>query len=103
MNDNAQALAATQPAKQVANHKRVPQAFAEAAADFGRSKLHELKPPPSIAWRIAAAATAVAGVAAAAAFVAIVMRTEPEPVILKVDNSTGATAVLRSIRDSKDQ
>jgi type IV secretion system protein VirB8 len=100
---NARALEPTQPAKQRTTHKRVPQAFAEAAADFERSKLEELKRSRTIAWRIAGAATAVAGVAVAAAFVAIVMRTEPEPIILKVDNSTGATAVLRSIRDSKDQ
>lgn len=103
MNDNTQALNATQPAKQAANHKRVPQAFAEAAADFERSKIEELKRSRTIAWRIAGVATAVGGLAAAAALVAILLRTEPEPVIIKVDNSTGSSTVLRSIRDNKDQ
>lgn len=83
--------------------KRVPQSFVQAAADFEKSKIVEIKRSRKIAWVIASIATGICTVSIIAFLVALLMRTEPEPVILKVDNSTGATTVMRSIRDTKDQ
>lgn len=82
--------------------KRLPQSFTEAAADFERSKIEEVKRSRKIAWVIASIATGICSVSIIAFLVALLMRTEPEPVVLKVDNSTGATTMLRSIKDDKD-
>jgi len=83
--------------------KRLPQDFIHAAADFERSKIEEKEQSRKIAWIIAGICVVVTVISISAFLVALLLRTEPEPVILKVDNSTGATTVLRSIRDTKDR
>ncbi|MCW5223646.1 hypothetical protein D5041_21445 (plasmid) [Verminephrobacter aporrectodeae subsp. tuberculatae] len=82
---------------------RLPQTFVEAAADFEKSKIEEIKRSRKVAWIIASISTAICSVSILAFLVALLMRTEPEPTILQVDKSTGATTVLRSVRDTKDQ
>ncbi len=89
--------------KKGAKPARLPQSFAEAAADFEQSKILEIKRSRKIAWIIAMVSTAICSVSILAFLVALLMRTEPEPTILQVDKSTGATTVLRSVRDTKDQ
>jgi len=82
---------------------RIPQSFMEAAADFEKFKVDELKRSRTLAWRIAAVATAICTISIIAFLVALLFRRDPEPTILKVDNDTGATTVLRSVKDDKDQ
>lgn len=92
-------------AKDTQDKKRPPrpvQSFMEAAEDFERSKIEEIKRSRKNAWTIAMVATAICTVSIIAFLVALLLRTEPEPVIIKVDNSTGATTVMRSIRDADD-
>ncbi|MBP7483723.1 MAG: type IV secretion system protein [Aquabacterium sp.] len=89
--------------KKAAKPARLPQSFAEAAADFEQSKILEIKRSRKIAWIIAMVSTAICSVSILAFLVALLTRTEPEPTILQVDKSTGATTVLRSVRDTKDQ
>lgn len=84
------------------NPKRMAQEFTAAAADFERSISDEMNKSRIIAWRVATVATGVTVISITAFLVALLMRTEPEPTIIKVDNSTGATTVLRSIKDSQD-
>lgn len=81
---------------------RAAQNFMKAAEDFEQSKIDEMKASRKIAWIIAGVATAICTVSIVAFLVALLLRTEPEPVVLKVDNSTGATTVLRSLRDAED-
>lgn len=82
---------------------RAPQSFIEAAADFERSKIDEMKRSRKTAWIIASIATGICTVSIIAFLVALLTRPEPEPTIIQVDKSTGATTMLRSIKDSKDQ
>lgn len=56
-----------------------------------------------MAWVIAIIAASICSLAILAFLVAMLMRTEPEPVVLRVDNSTGATTMLRSMRDDQDK
>ncbi|KXB10234.1 virB8 family protein [Xylella fastidiosa] len=81
---------------------RLPQTFVEAAVDFEKSKIEEIKRSRKIAWIIASVATVICSVSILAFLVALLTRSEPEPTILQVDKSTGATTVLRSVRDTKD-
>lgn len=83
--------------------KRVPQSFIKAAEDFEVLKIEEVKKSRKVAWIVAGAAGVVGVVGVITALVALLMRTEPEPVVLKVATETGATTILRSIRDDKDQ
>jgi type IV secretion system protein VirB8 len=82
---------------------RLPQAFTEAAVDFEKSKSENLKKLVKILTGGIIAASAFGVLGSAAALVAIFKRTEPEPVVLQVDNATGATTMLRSIRDTQDK
>jgi type IV secretion system protein VirB8 len=82
---------------------RVPQEFADAAADFLRSKIEELKHSRKVAFWIAGVATSLCFLAVIAWLIATLTRTEPEPTIIQVDKSTGATTVLRSVKDTKDK
>ena len=82
---------------------RAAQSFTSAAADFERSKITEIKRSRKIAWAIAGVSTGLCVLSVASLLVAILFRTEPEPLVLQVDQSTGATTMLRSLRDSKDQ
>lgn len=79
---------------------RLPQTFVEAAIDFEKSKIEEIKRSRKIAWIIASVATVICSVSILAFLVALLTRSEPEPTILQVDKSTGATTVLRSVRDT---
>ncbi|HHW4679568.1 MAG TPA: virB8 family protein [Xylella sp.] len=88
---------------QAAKLGRIPQTFMDAAADFEKSKIEEIKRSRKIAWIIAAVATAICSVSILAFLVALLTRSEPEPTILQVDKSTGATTVLRSVRDTQDK
>jgi type IV secretion system protein VirB8 len=82
---------------------RLPQTFVQAALDFERSKLEELRSSRKIAWSIAFFATAMCAVCVVGIIVAMLMRSEPEPMILRVDNDTGAATVMRSVRDAHDR
>lgn len=88
--------------KKASKPGRLAQAFTKAAADFEQSKIDEIKASRKLAWTVAAGAGGMALVCGITALLAIFMRTEPEPVVLKVDNSTGYTSVMRSVRDAED-
>jgi type IV secretion system protein VirB8 len=81
---------------------RVAQEFTKAATDFEKSKIDELKLSRKIAWGVAGGAVVMALLCGLTALVAILLRTEPEPVVLKVATDTGATTVMRSTRDADD-
>ena len=81
---------------------RIPQSFIEAAADFEISKIDEIKRSLKIAWWIAFAAMSICTISILAFLVALLTRTEPEPVILQVDKSSGFTSVHRSVKDAND-
>lgn len=81
---------------------RAAQAFTKAAADFERSENEELRGSRKLAWRIAGVAMAITTVSILAFLVALLHRTEPEPVVLEVDKATGATTELRSLKDASD-
>ena len=83
--------------------KRIPQSFINAAADFEKSKVDELKLSRKLAWIVAAISTAICGISIFAFLVALLTRSEPEPTILQVDKSTGFTSVMRSVKDTKEQ
>lgn len=82
---------------------RAPQAFVQAAADFERSKIEEVKKSRKLAWIIAGVCTGVTTISIAAFLVALLTRPEPEPTIIQVDKSTGSTTVMRSIKDDQDK
>ena len=83
--------------------KRVPQNFTAAALDFERSKINDLKARNDILKFISIAAVLVGIIGVSTAFVATLARKEPEPFVLKVDQSTGATEVMRSIKDTSEK
>src|SRR6218665_72781 len=87
--------------KKAAKPARFPQNFAEAAADFEKSKIQEIKRSRKIAWIIAMVSTAICSVSILAFLVALLTRTEPEPTILQVDKSRGEKTVLRWVPDTK--
>jgi type IV secretion system protein VirB8 len=82
---------------------RLPQAFAEAAADFETFKITEIKKSRKVAWIVAGTATAMAALATVAFLVAMLSRVEPEPVVITVEKSTGITNTVRMMKDAKDQ
>jgi|WetSurMetagenome_2_1015567.scaffolds.fasta_scaffold151035_1 type IV secretion system protein VirB8 len=82
--------------------KRIAQSFTAAAADFERQTGEEKEKSRVLAWRVATVSTAVTVITIAALLVSHLMHKDPDPVIIKVDNSTGATTVLRSIKDAQD-
>ena len=82
---------------------RLPQTFTEAAVAFERSKTEELRRSRKIAWVIALTATSICAISILAFLVALLTRSEPEPVVYEVERSTGATQVMRSVRDAQDQ
>ena len=82
---------------------RQAQSFIEAAADFERSKYEELLGSRKLAWALALTATAICTISIVAFLVALLTRSEPEPTIITVDRSTGATTVLRSVKDAQDK
>lgn len=88
--------------KQETAAKRIPQIFTEAAAEFEKSKIEEIKFSRKIAWSVAGFSGVIGVLGVVCALVALLHRTEPEPTILQVDKSTGATTVMRSVRDSQD-
>lgn len=93
----------TTPAPAKAKATRLPQAFSEAAREFERLKFDEIKKSRKVAWVVAGVSMFVTTVSIGAFLVALLLRTEPEPVVLRVDNTTGATTALRSIRDDTDK
>lgn len=74
----------------------------DAAVDFERSKVAELKRSRTVAWAIAFVSTGICSIAIIGMVIASIVHTEPAPVILRVDNSTGATTVLRPVLDVYD-
>ena len=57
--------------KKAAKPTRLPQTFVEAAADFEKSKIQEIKRSRKIAWIIASVATAICSVSILAFLVAL--------------------------------
>lgn len=82
--------------------KRLPQSFAEAAADFERSRIEEITRSRKVAWMVAGVSCVMSLLAVLAVLVATLLRTEPEPVVLHTNDTTGTTTMLRSLRDASD-
>jgi type IV secretion system protein VirB8 len=82
--------------------KRVPQVFTEAAADFERFRIEEIRKSRRIAWVVAIAAVVIAGIAVTGIALSFALKQEPAPVVLKVDNATGDVTMLRSLKDHND-
>lgn len=89
------------PAATKAN--RLPQSFNEAAIAFERSKTEEMKRSRKMAWGIAIVSVTLCSISILAFLVTLLTRSEPEPTIIKVATDTGATTVLRSVRDASDK
>jgi type IV secretion system protein VirB8 len=83
--------------------RRVPQTFMEAAADFERSKLDELKSSRKLAWIVALTGIGIAALAVAALLANVLVHKDPPPVVLEHDRVTGATTMLRPLKDSADK
>lgn len=81
---------------------RIPQSFMKAAEDFEQSKIDNIKKQNSIYKVISIAAVSLAILAVISAMIAIMARKEPEPFVLKVDTTTGATEIMRSIKDTSE-
>ena len=82
---------------------RIPQDFVSAALEFERLKFEEIQKSRSMAWVVSAVSAFIAVIGVIGISVAFITRSEPEPTILKVDMSTGATTVMRSVKDASDQ
>lgn len=82
---------------------RIPETFVEAAKSFEISKIDEIKRSRKIAWTIAIVSVSICSVSILAFLVALLIRPEPEPVIIQVDKSSGFTSVLKSIKDTDDK
>lgn len=85
-----------------ASPKLTPQTFAEAAKDFEKSKIEGVIQQNNLLKKLVIGAFLIAALAVLAMCIAILARKEPEPYVLKVDNSTGYSEVMRSIKDSSD-
>lgn len=83
--------------------KRAPQNFTAAALDFERSQVDDLKARMSLYRYVCAAGIIIGILGTATALVATLARKQPEPFVLKVDQSTGSTEVMRSIKDSEEK
>lgn len=81
---------------------RTPQSFEEAAKDFEQSKLDEMRKSRKTAWVVAGVATSICTVSILAFLVALLIRKDPEPVIIQVDKGSGFTTVLKSIKNAED-
>lgn len=82
---------------------RLPQSFTEAAADFERSKVEELRSSRSLAWAVTYMSLAITAIAVLGFVIALLTRPEPVPTIIEVDKSTGISNVLRSVKDTTDK
>jgi type IV secretion system protein VirB8 len=82
--------------------KRIPQTFMEAAADFEKFKVEQLKSRVKIAWAITFFSILFAGICVVGIVMSFALHKEPSPVVLKVDNGTGHVDMLRSVKDEHD-
>lgn len=82
--------------------KRLPQTFAQAAADFERSRIDELVKTRKIAIVAAIIAFAFAGICIIGIVMSFALHREPQPVVLRVDNGTGNVEVLTSIKNASN-
>jgi len=82
--------------------KRLPQNYVEAALAFEQSKNDQLKFSRKVAWWVAGVSGGVTTISICAFLVALLTRPEPIPTVIKVDNSTGYSEVLRSVKDAQD-
>ena len=81
---------------------RIPQDFVSAALQFERLKFEEIQKSRTMAWLVASFSALVAAIGVIGFTVVLILRPEPVPTILKVDMSTGATTVMRSVKDASD-
>jgi type IV secretion system protein VirB8 len=92
----------TRKKETVLTPKRIPQTFIQAAEDFEKFKVDELKKSRKLAWGIAFVCAGITGFAVVGIVMSFFLHTEPEPVVLKVDNGTGNVEMLRSLKDQYD-
>ena len=83
--------------------KRVPQTFMQAAASFEQSKIDELRLSRKLAWLVASVASAACLLALILAVVVAFLHKDPDPVLLAQDGLTGATTMLRPMKDATDK
>lgn len=83
--------------------KRTPQSFVEAAASFEESKAENSKRLSKFALRVAGVSIVLAFLGVTTGLLGMLLRPEPTVVILRVDDTTGATTELRSLRDNTDK
>jgi type IV secretion system protein VirB8 len=81
---------------------RLPQTFAQAAAEFERSRIEELIKTRKIAIMAAIIAFAFAGICIVGIVMSFALHREPQPVVLRVDNGTGNVEVLTSIKNASN-
>jgi len=82
--------------------KREPENFQEAARNLKKLEAHTLKESQGRAWLLVFFMMGITVLSIIAMLVAVFFRVEPEPTIVEVNNSTGITRVLRSVRDTSD-
>ena len=81
---------------------RVPESFVEAAVQLAEFKVNELKDSRRTAWIVAGVAVSVVVFVVGGHIVREFLRSDPEPFVVRVDKSTGATDILRPLSDSVD-
>ncbi|MDI1298621.1 virB8 family protein [Methylotenera sp.] len=83
--------------------KRIPKTYEQSAIEFEKFKADELKRSRKMAWLLAGGTTLIAIMTTSAFLVSTIYRTEPEPVVIAMDKSTGMTTMMRSLKDGQDQ
>ncbi|MDR2207470.1 MAG: type IV secretion system protein [Azoarcus sp.] len=89
-------------AVQTVSPKRLPQTFVDAALDFERSKNETLQRTNKLLVKGIAGAIAFAFVCVVGILMSFALHREPQPTILRLDNTTGNIDVLTSIKDANN-
>ena len=74
--------------------------FINASREFEKSRISEIENSKKIAWRVAIGACAVA-IASSTAVLGLTPLKEVQPYVIRVDNNTGQTDIVTTIKDSR--
>ncbi len=85
------------------NPIRQAQTFVEASKQFEQHRSDDLRTSRAIAWRVAAGMGVCTIISLLALTANIVTRKDPEPWLIKVDNNTGFTSSVQSVRNASQQ
>jgi type IV secretion system protein VirB8 len=78
-------------------------AFFNAARAFEQSRIDDVLRSRKMAWALASVGVLIGVLGMAAGMTAVFFRKDPEPLVMQVDNVTGVTNVLRSVKDAHEK